>query len=238
MIVLPKTVLFDLGETLFLPLPSHFGQQNLIACMRRVGVDVSDEYLISTFAGTKKQVAAQFSNRSFYRHQDFIGEAFASCCQHFDVDASQGHVDAYTDAQRESVVAHLQPRKDCLQTLAALRKRGHCIGIVSNIDDDWLIPLRQKWQLSDYVDDMLSSESARSCKPDSRIFELACERLDCQPADVAFVGDDEINDVVGGNRMGMTTVLLETSVNPTSKSAANHVIQTLTELVESSSFGK
>ena len=238
MIALPKTVLFDLGETLFLPLPSHIGEQNLIASMRQVGVDVADACLISTFADRKKQVAAQFTNQSFYRHRDFIGKAFASCCEHFKIDTSQPPIDAYTNAQRDSVVAHLQPRDDCLQTLQALRKRGHRMGIVSNIDDDWLTPLVEKWQLSDYVDDILSSESALSCKPDSRIFELACRRLGCQPANVAFVGDDEINDIVGGNRMGMTTVLLETSASPSSQSAANHVIHTLTELVESSSFGR
>jgi putative hydrolase of the HAD superfamily len=43
-------------------------------------------------------------------------------------------------------------------------------------------------------------------KPDPRIYELACERLEVEPADCLFVGDGANDELAGAARVGMRAV--------------------------------
>ena len=45
-------------------------------------------------------------------------------------------------------------------------------------------------------------------KPNLEIFKVACERADVLPKEAIFVGDSVQNDIVGANRAGMTSVLI------------------------------
>src|SRR5262249_8435669 len=93
-------------------------------------------------------------------------------------------------------------------TLTELRRRGLHLGIVSNIDQDQLEHLIDLAQLRRYFDSLLSSEHARSCKPDSAIYEEALRRAGCAAEEALFVGDTLLQDIAGANRMGMHSVLL------------------------------
>lgn len=228
-------ILFDLGDTLFEPLPREYGERNLLTFARQVDVKDPDEAVIKTFGEAKRAVAHHFAQQAFYTHREFIATAFKSCCELLGKDGSPT-ADAYVNAQRDNVIEHLSPRKDCFSTLEELNRRGHRLGIVSNIDDDWLTPLIDRWRLAARVDSILSSESARSCKPDQRIFQLACDQHGTPPAETIFVGDDEINDVQGGNLLGMTTVLLQKANVRVNDTTADHEIQTLSELLTLSSI--
>ena len=223
-------ILFDLGDTLFEPLPREYGERNLLTFARQVDVKDPDEAVIETFGEAKRAVAHHFAQRAFYTHREFIATAFISCCELLGKDGSSA-ADAYVNAQRDNVIEYLSPRTDCFSTLDELNRRGHRLGIVSNIDDDWLTPLIDRWQLAERVDGILSSESARSCKPDQRVFQLACEQHGASPSETIFVGDDEVNDVRGGNLLGMTTVLLRKASERVNDTAADHKIHTLSELL-------
>lgn len=226
-----QTILFDLGETLFEPLPAAYGERNLITVARQAGVIANEQELIEMFARVKKQTTERFAMKTFYLHREFIQSAFLDCCQALQCDATLAYADAYATAQRDAVVEHLRPRDDCFATLRELRERGYRLGIVSNIDNDWLDPLVDRWGLADRVDGILSSESANSCKPDGRIFTAACELLECEPATTLFVGDDEVNDVFGANRAGMRSVLFQRNVESAPTSDANFTIHGLAALL-------
>ena len=223
-------VLFDLGETLFEPLPREFGERNLLTFARQVEVSESDQTVIETFAKAKARVANQFASRSFFTHHEFIATAFTACCESLGKNGSAA-ADVYATAQRDDVVENLSPRTDCFSTLYELNRRGHRLGIVSNIDDDWLTSLIDRWKLTDRVDGILSSQTARSCKPDQRIFQLACEQHACTPAQVVFVGDDEVNDIRGANDAGMTSVLYRDPSEQSIATLADHTIRQLSDVL-------
>ena len=228
-------ILFDLGETLFEPLPREFGERNLLRFARQVGIQEPDQVVIDSFTKAKRMVATEFAKRTFYEHRYFIATSFKMCCQSFAKNGS-GAADAYATAQRDDVIEHLLPRTDCFSTLNELRERGHRLGIVSNIDDDWLTPMIDRWQLADRVDGILSSETAQSCKPDPKIFQLACEQHECEPAQVTFVGDDEINDVQGAYHAGMTSVLFRGPTEQSTTTLADHSIAQLSDMLTLPSF--
>lgn len=81
---------------------------------------------------------------------------------------------------------------------------------------------------------IITSESSRSYKPDSKIFNNAISALRCQPNEILHIGDSQSADVLGGKRAGMLTAWLNRP--PTKKLKQNipppdYEIQNLTELL-------
>jgi len=60
-----------------------------------------------------------------------------------------------------------------------------------------------------YFDLVLVSSEVGFRKPDERIFRVALENLALQPDEVVMVGNRISADVLGGNRVGMKTVLIK-----------------------------
>ncbi len=124
-------------------------------------------------------------------------------------------------------------RPDCLDTLGALRTRGIRVQIVSNIDDEQLDGLVERLELDAVVDTWTSSESAQSCKPDARIYQVALAAAGCDAGEVLFVGDTVEHDIVGPRAQGMRTALLVADDRrDTSDGGADYVIECLGDVVE------
>ena len=194
-----STVMFDLGDTLFEPLHSSFVRKNLNAVAATVEFDAGSHELLSEFRSTRTRIERELSdsNSTFYLHREFIGKVVTALFATLDCPIEDETIEQFCDAQRDAVVANLRPRSDCAQTLESLRSFGYRLAIVSNIDDEWLEPIGKKWNLERMVDQILSSEQARSCKPDSSIFLHACRMIEVLPHEVVFVGDSFVNDVKG-----------------------------------------
>ena len=122
-----------------------------------------------------------------------------------------------------------------VDTLQALRARGMHLGLVSNIDEDQLAHLLATAGVAPYFDAVLSSEAARSCKPDLGIFAAALGRAGCAPGEVLFVGDTIQQDVAGANRMGLRSVLLwhrDDREPPDTEPRPHHVIHRIPEVLD------
>ncbi len=75
------------------------------------------------------------------------------------------------------------------------------LAVLSNADDDFLRPVitRHGWSF----DPIVSSESARSYKPDPRIFAAFCREASVAPKRVLYVGDSIYDDMHGAKLAGM-----------------------------------
>ena len=201
-----KAILFDFGETLFEPLSDIHEWRNLLEVKRSTGIEVPDNEFVDGYKRVKRTTVDEFSNRPFFLHQDMVATALQSYLESLGEDASETEIASYCEAQRRAVVDCLRPRIDCVLTLTRLKQLGLELAIVSNIDNSWMDPIIEKFNLLDWFSLILTSETAQSCKPDSKIFELAMTKMNRTPDECLFVGDSELNDVLGARRMGMKTV--------------------------------
>lgn len=87
-------------------------------------------------------------------------------------------------------------------TLAALRRRGLRLGIVSNWDTR-LPDVLERLGLAPSFDALVYSSEVGAEKPDRRIFEAALRRLDASADQVLHVGDGRLEDVEGAQAVGM-----------------------------------
>ena len=76
--------------------------------------------------------------------------------------------------------------------------------VLSNADDGFLLP---NLKLLDFeFETVLSSEMARSYKPQPELFNEMLRRLSLQPEETVYVGDRHYEDVFGASSVGMNAV--------------------------------
>ncbi|MCW1239103.1 HAD family hydrolase [Bacillus pretiosus] len=76
-------------------------------------------------------------------------------------------------------------------------KRHFKVGIITNGSTQRQTAKIINTNLNNYFDTIIISEEVGVSKPDKRIFELALNKLNVQPEDVLFVGDDLEKDIAG-----------------------------------------
>jgi putative hydrolase of the HAD superfamily len=117
--------------------------------------------------------------------------------------------DAFIDAEHEVWRPAHAVLASAGALLDSLRSLGLKTGIVAN---SWPDPGRvlradaASFGLAGRVDVMVFSEEAGVRKPDPEIFFLACRRLEVDPSEAMYVGDNLETDVEGAARAGLRTV--------------------------------
>jgi putative hydrolase of the HAD superfamily len=97
---------------------------------------------------------------------------------------------------------------DVPDALAALRARGLRVGVLSNAPSDMPRLLERLGVLGE-LDYVVVSACEGTRKPDRRIFARTLERAGVHPSEHVHVGDMFIEDILGGERAGVHTFLIE-----------------------------
>jgi putative hydrolase of the HAD superfamily len=229
-----RAVFFDLGGTLFsyAEVRPYFDRM-LQELARRHAIDAPMEEIRRIYRTTIEKKMAEFLPRPFYLHRDLFGEAHVDLLRALGAVADRSDAFGLYEGQSEVGFASVEPREGAGETLAALRRRGLHLGVVSNIDDDQFHPLWDRLGLDPYFDAVTTSEEARSCKPHPGIYRHALGKAgDMAPEEVVFVGDTLDYDVVGAKALGMTAVLISDLPDRVEGGGEpDHVIEAMPELL-------
>lgn len=101
----------------------------------------------------------------------------------------------------------LAPRKEALETIAELWRKGLKVGLISDCSSE--VPLL--WGQTPFAglfDEAIFSCQVRMKKPDPRIYLLACSKLQVEPGECLYVGDGSSHELTGAERVGMTPLLI------------------------------
>lgn len=101
------------------------------------------------------------------------------------------------------IVTRAEP--EILDTLRALKERGHGLCLVSNADAIDALPWTAT-PLAPLFDEAIFSCDVRMQKPDPGIYLLAAKRMGVEPKDCVFVGDGGSGELAGAKAVGMRTV--------------------------------
>jgi putative hydrolase of the HAD superfamily len=229
-----RAVFFDFADTLFSARDLrdvHLAQLRAVA--DAVGVEPTDHELRAAYRQGMGAGYRAVATRPAYLHRELFARSYAATAKVLGGTLDAAACDALVDRQYAATVDAARLRPDCVEKLLALRTRGLRIQIVSNIDDEQLDGLVERLGLADLVDTWTSSESAQSCKPDARIYQVALAAAACDAGQVLFVGDTVEHDVIGPRTQGMRTALLvaDDRRDP-SDGGADYVIERLGEVVE------
>lgn len=124
---------------------------------------------------------------------------------------------------------------DALETVAALKKRGLRIGVVSNAEGR----VQRDLEAAGYgglLEIVVDSHLVGVEKPDPEIFRIALRKMKVGPESAVYVGDLPSVDIAGARAAGLTPVLLDRHDIYQNESARR--IRSITELPALLGFGK
>lgn len=94
---------------------------------------------------------------------------------------------------------------DAIEVLEVLRKKYN-LGLVTNGDSKQQREKIEKIGVAKYFDQVTISDEVGFAKPDNRIFEITCNKLQVRPEECIMIGDKFKVDVEGGIKAGMTSI--------------------------------
>lgn len=197
-----KGVFFDLGGTLF-NYPGKGAGGAVRHVVSALGLEEEPENIRAAWLSAMRKTNTQFAAQPYFLHKDLFRETLLRFLEHFDKMPPDGLLESFHQAQLQGIFDHMPIREETHAALSRLKDMGLYVAIVSNIDDDTLLPLIEQHDLAQYLDSAISSEQAQSCKPHSGIFEFALAQANLSAAEVLFVGDSLHHDIAGADAIGM-----------------------------------
>lgn len=122
-----------------------------------------------------------------------------------------------------------------VEVLTQLKKKFQ-LALITNVPSTTAVEriheILREAELFDFFDEIIVACGVGYNKPDEQIFQIALEKLNVKSEEVVMVGDTISTDIFGGNRLGMTTVLLQPGQEYQRKDweTPDHIIHSLKEL--------
>ena len=233
-----RGLLFDLGGTLFSYAVGPEMGRAIFEAAEALQIEARKRDIGRAWGEANAEAMRACAELDFFLHRDLFNKTLETFAARFERTITPEIADRFAETQTEAVVASLPIRDDTIDTLKALKDRGLYLSIVSNIDDEQLIPLVEKHGLDRVLDDWTSSEEARSCKPHTRIYHYALEKGGLDAGEAIFVGDSLHHDVAGAHAAGIRAARIADDLIPTPLTAGleataepDWVIRSLSELV-------
>lgn len=132
--------------------------------------------------------------------------------------------DAYWDCFLENMVLY----KGVISTLQNLKDRNIKICIVTDLTTHIQLRKIKKMNLNRYVDYVVTSEEVGVEKPSKHMYLTALNKLKLQSEDVVMVGDNYKKDILGGENIGIESILF----NNTSQDVKCKKIYQFSQLLE------
>jgi len=204
-----RAVLFDMSGTLYPQTHVARAAASSSAFVRDMfGIEQPVEHIMQTIRTCWISATPQFVALPFYLMADLYREFHRRAFNDLGVSCSDDQLELVIEDLRQAAAREASPQEGATELLNSLRNAGIRTGIVSVNDERDLSLLVDSCGFRDHVDFILSSEAARSCKPDREIFLQALHLADVPAAQAVYVGDMPALDVLGANRVGMRSVLL------------------------------
>lgn len=136
--------------------------------------------------------------------REIVSDALGALC------VGPGLADPITDAYRARRIKWAAI-PGALETVQALHAEGVQLALLTNGPPDLQRPKIDQLDLESLFDCILIGGELGFGKPDERIFRIALEALKTQPGDAWMVGDDQLVDVAGAQRLGIHAIWVESS---------------------------
>jgi len=140
---------------------------------------------------------------SAHRYKDFwscIDDALTFTANHLKLKLLESH-----RHQLMQAFLHLEPYPDVVASMEELKSRGIKLAFLSNMTDSMLHSNIKHGKLDRYIDQVISTELAKTFKPDPRAYRLGLEKLGMKKEHILFAAFASW-DAVGARWFGYPTV--------------------------------
>jgi|SRR3989344_2171515 len=202
-----KAILFDLDNTLYEYEPIHQEALKKTYDVLKKEIKISFNEFLKLFKLSKSEIQRELAGTaSSHNRVLYFQRLIEKTHNTIDPDIVLKLYDSYWNTFLKSI----KLRDGVLHTLRKLKEMKIKTAIVSDLTTNIQLKKMSKLGIKDYIDVLVTSEEAGNEKPNPVMFLLALNKLNVLPSDAIMVGDNPINDIEGGNAVGLDTVLLYT----------------------------
>ena len=240
------TVLFDMGGTI-----EHVSYdmktrleaaKQMVKCLEEGSIDIKlspEDFLPIMLKGMAEY--KEWSEKTFIEsHPTEIWHKWV--LKDFDLSVDQvGKISEQLAFLWETVGMERDIRKEAVQTLEELKKRGYKLGVISNTPSHTQVYYSlNKYKIRDFFEYVSLSSIEGMRKPDPRIFKKALEEMKSSPEKAVYIGDTITKDVIGSKAAGFAIAIQIRSFS-TDRNDANidknvhkpdYLIENLIEIVD------
>ena len=141
-----------------------------------------------------------------------VEENIGEIGRRLDVKVDTAQIEEIVALGNEFTKASLIPEPEVLKALDRLKQNGFLLGLITNCNSS--VPqFFQQSEIAQYIHVPIFSCEERIKKPSSRIYEIACERLNVKPHECIYVGDGSSRELTGAASIGMRPILKHTDLS-------------------------
>ena len=134
-------------------------------------------------------------------------ESIRYICNKLKTSVSDENIRKCEQIRLETTRKGLTPKIGAVDILKRLRGLRCRIGLITNCSAE--VPrLWKNTELSHLFDATIFSASVGLKKPDSQIYNIACEQLGVGPSECLYIGDGDSNELSGASQLGMDAVMI------------------------------
>ncbi len=128
-------------------------------------------------------------------------------CRKLGVDLNSARIKKASKIRFEYAFSGLKPRQGAIETIARIRSDGYKTGLISNCSTE--VPnLWADTEFAPLFDTTVFSCSEKVAKPNSRIYEVALDKLEVEADDCLYIGDGAGDELSGAAETGMHPILI------------------------------
>ncbi len=228
-----KAVLFDLDNTLYEYEPVHQKALKKVYEILKKEIKLPLQKFLKLYKISKAEIhrelagTASSHNRILY-FQRLIEKTHNT----IESDVILKLYNTYWD----TFLKNMKLQKGVIQTLKKLKRLKIKTAIISDLTTNIQLRKMSRLGITPFIDVLVTSEEAGSEKPNPIMFLLALNKLNTLPSEAIIVGDNPINDIEGGNSVGIDTVLLSNKKSTQFKfnqdyQKPNYTIKKITEIL-------
>ena len=220
------TVIFDMYETL-VQNPHGMGKSSFAKIIEQQGLNTTVDDLWENWMPAE----AEFQKARLNPDLPFQSY-FSAWKSGFELSFSTLSLEGDSQAATEQFfrdVSQRAPYPDTDDAVTEVQKRWST-AILSNADDGFLLPNLELLEVG--FETVLTSEQAQIYKPRPELFHLMLAQLGVTPDETAYVGDRQLEDVLGPTDAGMHPVWINRNNSPLNPNlpVPSHQISSLSEL--------
>lgn len=218
-----EAIFFDLGGTLLDLDTDRRAHLEMMRRLRRRWHLTSDaESLLERFEAQNEAVIAGLGS-SWLGGQEVRRRVLTGLLEEVGLSLTEARWRDYQDAHDEEHLRWMRLFPEAEGVLHDLRAAPVHVGLLSDVDEDFLQLCLFRFPLEDLLSSITTSEEVGAAKPQEAIFRRALSKAGCPPDRAVHVGDSLQRDVEGARRAGLISVL----ISPGGEEGADHVVPSL-----------
>jgi putative hydrolase of the HAD superfamily len=205
-----KAVIFDADETIFNNQGIHIIVTEKI--LQDLGLsptlanEVHDKWDEHYFAEQKRRI----DDEGFCIDRENNAFSLMLALKEFNVELTYKQAYNYWHYMIDEYSTKSKPYPDALELIDFLQEKQIQMAIVSNGDTDIINMRLEKADITHYFNFVIAPcQDVPLSKPDTKVFEKSLNLLGLSSNEVIFVGDNPNADILGANRTGMFSVLID-----------------------------